>query len=296
MKAVIAVLLALVLGSAQAQAGGFPERPVTVYVGGGAGGSLDIAVRTLGPKFLERFGQPLVIVNKPGAYGMLAASAAADTPPDGYHLSTITPGALDAMVQSKDPSYAPSRLSFVVGLVSYPLLVVVKEDGPRNIAELVASKPALWGTANTIGWIAGDTMLDAAGIEPRPQRLYYRGKDQEMLREVIRGDVPFAIVNAPGAIGLVRGKKLRMLAVVARKRSVLFPDTPTLAEAFAAAGLPKLPPIREAALGITAPAGTPESTRKVLRDGIKAILAEPDIQFVLNRVSMEDTDWNGEQE
>jgi tripartite-type tricarboxylate transporter receptor subunit TctC len=117
-----------------------------------------------------------------------------------------------------------------------------------------------------------------------------------MLRDVIRGDIPFAIVNAPSAVGLVQGKKLRILAVVAKKRSTLFPDTPTLIEAFAAAGLPKLRPIREAALGLSAPAGIPSNVRQTLSTGFEAILKDPAVQEKLRRLSMEPTDWGGEQE
>lgn len=292
MRNLCIALAALFLGVAGGNASEFPNRPVTIYVGSGAGGTLDVVIRTMAPKFLEQYGEPLVIINRPGAYGMLAAGAIIGSKPDGYALSTITPGAVDAMIDSKDPGYSPKKLSFVTGLVSFPLLVVVKEDGPKTIEELIVRKPEFWGTSNTIGWLAGDAILDAAGIDPRPQRVYYRGKDQEMLQEVIRGGIPFAVVNAPGAVGLIEGKLLRVIAVVAKKRSALFPDTPTVSEAFAQAGLQKPRAIREPAVALAAPAGISAQRRTRLAQAFQRILVDPDVQRALRRMSAEPTEWD----
>ncbi len=296
MKRLLLALLFMALPASHTWADTFPDHPVTVYIGGSAGGTLDIVLRILAPKFEQRFGQPLVIIDKPGAYGMIAAGAVMDTPADGYRLSTITPGALEAMVESKNPSYSPSKLSFVAGLVTFPMLVVVQSERFKDLGELIASKPGLWATSNTIGMLGGDALLDASGITPKPLRMYFRGKEQEMLREVIRGDVPFAIVSAPGAIGLIRGGQLRAIAVIAKKRSSLFPDVPSLAEALSDAGRPAPRKVREPAVGLAAPVGLSPDRKKVLADGFAAMLENPDVKQQIRRISAEDTDWDGRAE
>lgn len=283
--------------AAPAHSGDYPLRPVEVYVGGSAGGSLDAVMRTLAPSFEKRFGQPLVVIDKPGAYGIIAANAAMSAQPDGYRISTITPGALQALEDTHDPGNDPKRLSFITGLVTFPLIMVVDGAGPiKSVADLIASKPDFWGTANTIGMIGGASFLEAAHLKDPPQRMYFRGKEPEMLLMIIRKDLPFAIMNAPGALGLIRDGKIRPIAVFAKRRSSFFPDTPTLVEALAAAGKKAPRGVREPSLGLAAPAQTPASRIETLSQGFRAILEEPDVRARLAKILAEPTDWDGRNE
>lgn len=276
------------------QASEYPSRPVEVYVGGAAGGALDLVMRTIAPSFEKRFGQAFIIINKPGAYGMLAANTVMESASDGYRLSTITPGALDAMRDTRDPNYDPARLTFVTGLVTFPLIIAVNGEGTvRTVADLIETKPGFWGTANTIGILGGDAFLDAAGLSPRPSRVYFRGKEQEMLLMILRNEISFAVASAPAALGLIQDGKIRPVAVIARRRSSFFPDIPTLAEALAAAHKPAPRGVREPSVGITVPMGTPAERVEALANGLRAIVAEPEIRRKLGLVLAEPTEWDG---
>ncbi len=283
------VIIAVFLSGIPALAAEYPEKPVRVIVGGAAGGTLDVVMRIIAPAFEEKFGQKMVVENRPGALGVITANAVINAEPDGYTLGTITPGALDAM---KASAHDPRRLQFISGLATFPLLIVAKKEGPGSIRALIEKVPSEYGYSNTIGQLAGEIFLDAAGIVPRPQPVPYNQKEPVMLLDVLGGRIAYAVVTASAARGGIEGDRLAILAVAASRRSSFLPAVPTLAEALASAGKTGLKKIREPALGLTGPRGMSSDVVGILRRGLQGILKHPDVREALRRNWAGPTEWS----
>lgn len=278
----------------QSMALDYPERPIRIYVGSGAGGTLDIVMRTLELKAEAVLGQKIILINSPGALGMLAARAAMDAQPDGYTIATITPGALTAMEEQPSPGYSQYRLRFITGLVTFPLLLAVKADsGIRTVKDLIMRKPSFFGVSNTIGELGAKAFLEVGGIQSNPQQVYYRGKEPDMLLSLIRGDIQFVFITAPALRSQLNSGGARAIAVIAEKRSAIYPNVPTLTEALAEAGRPPHKKVREPTLGLAGPHDLPEEIVNRLRTSFRAMLKEPEVKKRLDTLPAESTNWNG---
>jgi tripartite-type tricarboxylate transporter receptor subunit TctC len=281
----IALALALTLATlapASAQQN-WPDKPIRVIVPLPAGAAVDVVGRLIMSRLAERLGQIIVVENRAGASGALAADAVAKAAPDGYTLgmATSTTHVTTAILNTKLPydpvkDFAPVAL---IGLVPYTLAVAPKLPA-NNLKELLAlakAKPktlsySTVGVASQ-GHLAAELMSTMAGIQLN--HVPYRTSSQAIL-DLAEGriDITFGILGTLGP--LIKDGRIRALAVTTEKRTADIPDVPTMAEA----GLPGF----EASLwfAVVAPAALPPALLTRLNREINAILGEPEIKRTLS--------------
>src|SRR5690349_8197904 len=269
----LAALVALMLAGPSAFAqDAFPSKPVHLLVPFPPGGAVDIVARTIGDELSKRWGQTIVVENRPGAGGTIAAAAAAKAAPDGYTIILVASG--HAIVSYLYPSlpYDPLRdftpLSFVG---SSPNMMLVRTDSPfKTVADVVAAareKPGQlsYGYAGngTSPHLAGELLKYMTKVEITP--VPYKG-GAPVLTDLLGGHIPMSFNNIPESIGQVQAGKLRPIAVTTAARSPVLPDVPTIAEA----GLPGYD--TGVWWGFLAPAGLPADIKaKLAKDTAEAV-------------------------
>lgn len=271
----IASMLAAAPG-ALAQGEAFPNRPVRIFVGFAAGAFNDIMVRTITPKLSERLGQPVVVENRGGAGGNIAAEAVARAAPDGYTLlaaptSTL---AINPFIYSKLP-FDPRRDFIPVSqIANFALFLAASGDLPvKSMTELVA-----WGKANPAkanwGSVAPSFDLLSAVLNKKNgvnfERIAFKSTAESM-SAIITGQVSFAYQDFNSMRAHLPTGKVRPLITLGSKRSVDMPEVPTGAEA----GFPDM--VFDSFTGIVVPRGTPAAAVKRLSDDIQAVLKDAEI-------------------
>lgn len=272
--------LALVLGM-PAHAAEYPERPVTLVVPFTAGTADTLArmvAKVLGPEL----GQPVVVMNKPGAGGALGSVSVARSDPDGYTLllSATGPHSISPAV-NKDLGYSPAQeLVPVVQLTSSPFVLVTSETFKGNsVSELIAQlkeDPGAYNFASTgIGTIVhlfGEYFKSQAGVDA--VHVPYPGGAPATLA-LLKDEVLFSITNIPNVQAHINAGKLKGLATTGAERSPAFPDLPTLKEAglqdFALNGW----------MGIFAPAKTPMPVLEKLNAAVAKVMQSQEIRDTL---------------
>jgi tripartite-type tricarboxylate transporter receptor subunit TctC len=284
--------------AARAQGGdaarGWPDRPVRIVVPYSPGGANDILARLYGQKLSDRFGQPFVVENRPGAQAIVGSEAVARARPDGY---TLLMGASGPMVfnpatYERLPYDTLKDLAPVSMLASFPLVLIVSASSPlRTVQELVGFAKANPDRANYGASGAGfqlptELLNQRAGT--RFVYVAYRGS-ADSTNAVANGEVTTTLVDAgPASVALEAGR-VRALAVTAPRRLAAWPDVPTMAEA----GFPDF----EVALwsGFFAPAATPSAILGRLEEAAMAITREPDILERLKALSMDPVGGGSEE-
>jgi tripartite-type tricarboxylate transporter receptor subunit TctC len=272
-----AALSLALLGFAQAQ--DYPTRPITLVVPYAAGGGNDVMARIVTEKMSRSLGQQIVIENKGGAGGSIATRQVAKAAPDGYTLGLGGTGTL-AINPTLYPNvgYDPRRDFAPVGLIATSALVVLVHPSVQanSIGDLIALAKREPGKLNYASAGSGsgihlgsELLAQMAGI--KLTHIPYKGSSPALI-DLIGGHVAIYLSSLPPAIALVKEGKVRALAVTGPKRSPIFPDLPTVAEA----ALPGY----EAVLhyGIVAPTGTPQPIIDKLSTALKAALAEEDVR------------------
>jgi tripartite-type tricarboxylate transporter receptor subunit TctC len=257
----------------------YPDHPITLIVPYAPGGGNDVLARAVAEPMAKWLGQPFVIENHGGAGGSVGTRQVAKAAPDGYTLGLGGTGTL-AIDPTLYPNagYDPRRDFAPVGLIATsPLIILVNQSIPaHNVQELIALAKAQPGKLNYASAGVGSgihlgTVLfaEAAGIEIT--HVPYKGTGPA-LTDLLGGHVQIYFSSLPPAIGLVKDGKLRALGVTGLKRSISFPDVPTVAEQ----GLPDF----EAVLhyGIVAPAGTPRPIIDKLNSALRAALGDPKVR------------------
>ena len=263
-------LAAMVAGGARAQA--WPERSVRLLVGFPAGGPTDLAARTFAARMSETWGQQMVVENRGGAGGMVAAEAAAKSAGDGYTLllcgiaHAISQGLYKKLPYDSKRDFAPISM-----IGTTPNILVVSPAVPaKNLAEFINYLKANPGRANYgssgIGASPHLTMelfKVAAGVDL--VHVPYKGSSMAMA-DLYAGNIMALFDNLPGQIGSVKSGKLRALGVTSAKRSALLPEVPTIAEA----GLAGFEVV--VWYGVCAPAATPRPVQaKIEADMVRAV-------------------------
>jgi tripartite-type tricarboxylate transporter receptor subunit TctC len=270
----LAALTALVAasGAAYAQAP-FPSRPVHLLVPFPPGGAVDIVARTLGDELSRRWGQPVVVENRPGAGGTIAAEVAAKAAPDGYTIILVASG--HAIVSYLYPSlpYDPVRDFTPLALVgSSPNMLLVRADSAfKSVGDVIAfarKNPGQlsYGYAGngTSPHLAGELVKYMAKVDITP--VPYKG-GAPVLNDLLGGHIPLSFNNVPESIGFLQAGKLRALGVTTARRSPVLPDVPAIAEA----GLPGYD--TGVWWGFLAPAGLPADVKaKLAKDCAEAAL------------------------
>src|SRR5579863_5457043 len=288
MKRFSFILVAAVaaLFSAALYAEDYPSRPITFVAVFGPGSASDTICRIIADKLSPMLGQPIVVEDRPGADGALAALYVHHQPADGYTLlmGTNSPLSADPFLH-KDVAYDPVKDFVPVTRVgSFTLMLVIDPKLPiHSIKELVAYAKAHPGqlsfaSGNTAGIVAGDTLAKWAGI--KMLHVPYKSTPPA-LEDIIGGRVSMMFADFTTAIPHVKAGTLRALAVTRIKRSSLFPELPTMDEA----GIKGFN--IDAWAGLVAPAGTPPEIVAKLNGALRKIIDSPDVQAKFKNVGFE---------
>jgi tripartite-type tricarboxylate transporter receptor subunit TctC len=233
---VLALAAALTTPAAVAQQtpGGYPIKPVRVLVGSPAGSGSDVMMRAVAQKLTERMGQSIIVDNRPGATGAISLQLAAQAIPDGYTLATLSAQNVTAMLLGTVTTDIQKELTAIVLMISQPYLLVAAPSLPANsVKELIAlakAKPLVYASSGTgsVVHLGMELFKSMAGVEMT--HVPYKGSGLSMI-DVMSGRVQLAITNVLTATPLVRGGKLKALAITSNRRVQAFHDLPTVAEA-----------------------------------------------------------------
>ena len=271
-----------------ASADSYPNKPIRIVDGFAAGGSTDYVARILGAKITERSGQPVLVDNRPGAAGTVAAEYTARAAPDGYtlyiHLSTIlmsSPGLYTKLGYdlAKDFSYVAIVATGMNMLVVHPSIPV------KSVSELVAlarSKPNVIrsgsaGVGSSIH-LTMEVFKSRTGIDLL--HVPYKG-GAPMVVALAGGEVEVAFASVTTAVPMIKANKLNVLGVSGAKRLALMPEVPTVAES----GVPGFEVTD--AFGIVGPAGTPAAIVKQLNSEFRNIVQMEDVRTRLASQGLE---------
>lgn len=283
------ILPALLLAWACTASGqGYPARPVTIVNGFPPGGVTDGAVRLLASGLSKGLGQPVVVENRPGAAGTIAAGGVARAAPDGYTLLFgVAANLAVGPATLKNPPYDPSTAFTAVGeMARGPYIWIVRPDNPaKDMKQFID-----WTRANpgkTHYASPGQGSQHHLAVELLKQRtgaslVHVPYKGGSALQAAILGGEVQAMLESPGSyVGHIRAGKLRALAVTGSRRLAALPDVPTLEEQ----GLPGLEV--NSWWGIVGPAGMPAEVVQRLNSEMARVLAEPELKALLQKATIE---------
>jgi tripartite-type tricarboxylate transporter receptor subunit TctC len=227
---------AALLVSAGANAENFPSKPVHILVPYAAGGAVDVLARTLGQALAKTWGQQPVIDNRPGAGGIIASQALAQSPPDGYTLILVASGhPLNQFIYQSLPYDTFRDFTAISEIASSPLAVLVAKTSPYgNLGDLLTAArkdpDALsYGMSGngTSAHLAGELLKYMAGV--KIVAVPYKG-GAPALTAVMTGDVPISFNPLAEVVGQLDGGQLRAVAVTSAQRSKTLPEVATVAE------------------------------------------------------------------
>lgn len=279
MKLIIAAVMTLSgMTSGWVQAQSYPTKPVRMLIPFAPGGATDIAGRMLAQKLTDAWGQTVVVENRGGAAGNIAAAEIARSAPDGYTLFFTSGSVVTANEHIYlGATFKPERdFVAITNVVRGPQVIVVPANSPyQTLSALIEAAKAKPGGLNYghagVGsqtHLAAENFLYAAKLEI--QHVPYKGEGPAVA-ELVAGQTTMATPNLAAAISFINAGKLRALAVTSRERSPQLPAVPTVGETVS--GFENY-----GWFGLVAPAGTPKETiDKVHRDTVKALDA-PDLR------------------
>ncbi|MEA2958649.1 MAG: putative tricarboxylic transport rane protein [Alphaproteobacteria bacterium] len=278
-----AVLMALIAavsaGAAPASAQTYPSRPITLVVPFPPGGSATIIARIIADKMSEGLGQQIVVDNRGGAGGSIAARQVAKSVPDGATLLLAFTGTLAVSpLIFANVGYDPRKDFAGIGLIGMaPSVLAVHPSVPaRSVADLIGIAKAEPGKIQygspgigTTNHLAGELLAAMTGI--RITHIPYKGTGPA-ITDLLGGHIAMMFAPIPAAHGNVSAGALRALGVTSLKRSSLWPDIPTVAET----GLPGFEVVQRSTL--LAPAGTPRTIIERLNKELNAVLATDEVR------------------
>ncbi|MEO8486091.1 MAG: tripartite tricarboxylate transporter substrate binding protein [Betaproteobacteria bacterium] len=275
--AAIGFAFAATLGAVPTHAQGFPDRPIRFVVGAPAGSGLDFTARLVAEGFAKLLGQPVIVENRAGADGMIAARQVASAPADGYTLlvGTSSQFAINPATYLTLP-YDPQRDFAPAGQVSRQAVLVVVPQSleAHTMAELVARARARprsinYGAGSSSFMLSGEALKQATGADM--QHIPYNG-GIAVVNALLAGDIQVGIVEPASVMGAAHAGRVRVLAVSSARRMSALPDVPTLAEA--GVGMQEMP----LWIGLFAPAGTSESVIARINAAIFRVVESADVR------------------
>ena len=272
----IALALSFTQNFARAQDAAYPNRPIKMLVGFGAGGGTDIVARIMAQKMSESLGQSVVVENRTGASGLIAAEDVAKSPPDGYTLmmGSQTVFAVAPRLYRKVTVDAAKDFAGVALSGASPLVLVVNPSfAAHSVKDVIAMAKADPGKINfgtggtgTTPHMTAELFQHVAGI--KMVHVAYRG-EAPAINDLIAGQIPLMFANLSAVMGHIKGGTLRAIAVTGAQRSPSAPDIPTVAETIAGFAA-------ETWFGIVAPAGTPYAILAKLNASARQALVDDD--------------------
>ena len=279
MRTLLAILAAMlsIVATGPVVAADYPTKPIRLVVPFPPGGTTDILARAVAQKLSETWNQQVIVDNRPGAGGNIGSDLVAKAAPDGYTLvmGTVGTHAINPNLYSKMPYDHVKDFAPVILVAGVPNVLVVNPSLPvHSVKELIDYAKANPGKLNfassgngTSIHLSGELFKTMAGVQMT--HVPYKGS-APALADLMGGQVQLMFDNLPSSLGLIKGGKLRAIAVTSAARAAALPDVPTIAES----GLPGF----EASswFGVLAPAGTPHDIVAKLNATIAAWLATPD--------------------
>jgi tripartite-type tricarboxylate transporter receptor subunit TctC len=285
LRFLVAVAFALVAGGAHAQ-DAWPTRPVTIITPAAAGNSPDVATRFVADRLSQIWKQQIVILNRPGAGGLIAAQAAAGVTPDGYTLymtqaSTYT---VLPIVQADKMPLDLNKAFRPIGLVAeQPIALSVSpalsdvRTVPDLIAKIRATRGGLLFAATNRGGqshLTGELFMRRAQVQ---MTFVHAPGAAQSINDVAAGRIPILFEGLAGVAGASQGGLVRTIAVGSAKRLPNYPDLPTIAET--------LPGFQSQGwIALMAPAGTPAPIIAKVNADLKVVLADPQVQEMFARI------------
>lgn len=262
MKTLLSLLPALLLAAATAaSAQTFPDRPLTMLVPFGAGGSTDLIARALAQEMGKTLGQQVVVLNKAGAGGAIGAAEVANAKPDGHFIGMLPVGPLTTQPNLRKVPYSPASFEPVCRVYSNPQVVLVHKNAPiKTVQDLVAEAKRNPGKLNyaspgtgSVPHLAMQALAKATGMDL--VHVPYKG-EAEALQALVGGQVTMFVAHP--TLVAAHAQTVRPMAVMAPARLKEYPDLPTLVEAGG-------PPLHfEVWGGLVATKGTPPAALAAL--------------------------------
>ena len=287
LRAVACALLCTLAPCAPAYAQDYPTRPVRFVLGQPAGGPTDIVARLVAQKLQERWGQAVIVENRPGAGSNIGTELVVKAPKDGYTLLVGTVQQIVNPFLFPGLTWDPMRDLAAVSLVTKAhIVLVVHPDAPartlQDVIALAKSKGGqlAWASAGngSTGHLTLELFKTSAGIDA--VHVPYKGT-QPALADVLGGRVPVMFDGVVTSLPHIRAGKLRPVAVASLTRSQLLLDVPTMSEA----GMPGFEAVGLAT--VMAPAGTPADVVNRVSADIAAVLRMPDVRDQLVGMGLE---------
>lgn len=289
-SAVVCFCLALAQGVAHGQNGpsaNYPTQPIKLVVAFTPGTGTDILARLVAVRLGEQLGVPVTVENRAGAGGILGTQTVVRAAPDGYTLTLATNATLitSPLLTHVPPYRADKDFTPLGGVARTPLVVVTANtpDAPKTFQELVVrarEKSSSFSSAGvgTIGHLTSEVLVKKTDMQSN--HIPYKGSGQS-LTDVARGEILFSSDTPPAVLALVKGGKLRALAVTGERRLQVLPDTPTLQET-------GLPGVRLVVWwSLMGPAGLPPAVTERLSQELAKVVAQPDMRKKMQELELE---------
>jgi len=274
----VAVVAGL-LGVAQANAAAFPTKPVKVITSSSAGSGPDVAMRIIAEKLSVKWGQPVVVENRPGGNGFVAAGAFRSAQPDGHELInldsaqiTTHPHTFSRLPYDPQKDFAPIR-----PILLTDFYVVVAKDSPfKTLDDIVAAARASkgritygsWGNGSP-GHLGGLRLQSRLGIE----MVHVPFKEMNQLfASVATQEVQWSLGSIASATAMEKAGRVRFIAVAAPQRSALFPNVPSASESEQTKGYEV-----NAWVALFAPKGTPKDIREKIAADVTEVMGSPEV-------------------
>ena len=281
---VLAVATCAAQAQSQASAAAYPGKPITIVVPYAAGGGADVIARALGKVMGESLKQPVVIDNKPGAAGQIAATAVSRATPDGYTLllSTDNMYSINPVLFGKGSQDALAGLAPVSNLVGAPVVLAVNAAGAspvRSLADLIAharakGAPLAYASpgVGTPHQLIAESIAKAAGV--KFVHVPYKGTSSAVA-DLMGGQVD-VLFGMPATLQpLAAAGRLRIIAVTTPGKSALLPSVPTVSETYKGVAISSVD------MGLMVPLATPGSVVQRLNEEVQKALGHKEVRAIL---------------
>ncbi len=270
-----------------AQSGKFPDRPVKLIVTYPPGGSSDLMARVMGQKLSDIWGQPVIIESKPGAAGSIGMEFAARQPNDGYTfvIGNLGPAGVNPLLQKLPYSMEKDFIPVSLSATGANILVVPANSPYKSVKDIIADAKAnpgklSFGTSGpgSMSHLAAALLMRQTGV--KMVAIPYKGGGQAVT-DVLAGQLPMIISDALPVSQHIASGKLRALAITSEKRSPLFPEIPTFAEA----GVDGMVALNW--WGVFLPAGTPQAVVDNYNAALSKAMVNADLKDRFNKLGVE---------